>query len=66
MRIGNQRKNGFASAWRALGLVLLGTLDAGAPSAVAGQAFPTESRYLEVPNFTFHDGKMVSGLKLHF
>lgn len=46
--------------------VLLALLFADASSALAEEKFTAESRFLEVSDFTFNDGRKVSGLKLHY
>lgn len=35
-------------------------------AAVAASTFTATSQFLEAPDFTFHDGKTVPGLKLHY
>lgn len=66
MQARREREGFIETAGRALGLVLLTLLLAGSSPAVAGQTFTPRSQFLEVPDFTFHDGKAVPGLKLHY
>ena len=58
---------GFLKAARGLlGVTLLSSLIAGTCAALAEETFTPQSRFVEVTGFTFHDGKTVPGLKLHY
>lgn len=54
------------TARQLLGVMLVSSLLAGASSAWAEETFTPQSHVLAVPDFTFHDGKTVPGLKLHY
>ena len=58
---------GLLAASRCLAIaLLLSCIFAGANSATAAETVTPQSRVLEVQGFTFHDGKSVPGLKLHY
>lgn len=53
-------------ARRSACLAALGLITGFTLPAMAGETFPVASHDLSVPGFTFHDGKTVPGLTLHY
>lgn len=56
----------MVEAARWLAAMMLLSIFGSVSSACAGETFTPQSHVLPVPDFTFHDGKSVPGLKLHY
>jgi len=66
MRMTIDSRNVRGAAAQVVGLLALALLLIHAVPARADGRFSGESHFLEVPDFTFNDGKTVPGLKLHY
>lgn len=66
MKVENKIKDFLRGAGCALGIMLLAFPLKGASPAIAEQKFTADSHFVDVPDFTFNDGKSVPGLKLHY